>query len=29
MDLWDLSIALFGGIAVIFFGASVMMALAG
>jgi hypothetical protein len=29
MDPWDLSIALFGGIAVMFFGASVMMALSG
>jgi hypothetical protein len=29
MDPWDLSVALFGSVAVMFFGASVMMALAG
>jgi hypothetical protein len=29
MDPWDLSIALLGGVAVMFFGASVMMALSG
>jgi hypothetical protein len=29
MDPWDLSVALFGGVAVMFFGASIMIALAG
>jgi hypothetical protein len=29
MDPWDLSVALFGGVAVMFFGASVLIALAG
>jgi hypothetical protein len=29
MDPWDLSIALLGGVVVMFFGASVMMALSG
>jgi hypothetical protein len=29
MDPWDLSVALFGGVAVMFFGAYVMIALTG